>query len=251
MGVSEDEEPRNSFTGAIMKSWLTEYSAALDARDAREKAQIRFINACMKLKDRYLRTSTEFYPSDTRLADRTATLEAANTVSVLTTEPPPAPSPTQRTTSPGLALPFRGKSSPSSAPGDSTDASPSDALSRLRADLASTQRSRAALQSQLAPLSAQLATLQAQTSRDAKLITVLSREKSLLERRVKDRDEEIKGKARLVEEVQDEMLSLNLQLNMAEQKSEKLQAENKQLVDRWMERMGREVEQMNERSKWT
>lgn len=73
----------------------------------------------------------------------------------------------------------------------------------------------------------------------------------MLERRVRDRDEEIKGKARLVEEVQDEMVSLNLQLNMAEQRSERLEVENKQLVDRWMERMGREVEEMNERSKWT
>ena len=51
--------------------------------------------------------------------------------------------------------------------------------------------------------------------------------------------------------MQDEMVSLNLQLNMAEQRSEKLEKENKQLVDRWMERMGREAEEMNERSKWT
>jgi hypothetical protein len=47
------------------------------------------------------------------------------------------------------------------------------------------------------------------------------------------------------------MVSLNLQLNISEQRSEKLEVENKQLVDRWMVRMGREVEDMNERSKWT
>jgi hypothetical protein len=29
-----------------MTSWLAEYSAALEARDSREKAQSRYINAC-------------------------------------------------------------------------------------------------------------------------------------------------------------------------------------------------------------
>lgn len=79
----------------------------------------------------------------------------------------------------------------------------------------------------------------------------LEREKATLERRVRDRDDEIKGKAKLVEETQDEMVSLNLQLNIAEQKSEKLQEENKELVDRWMARMGKEADEMNQRSRWS
>ncbi|KAF2102632.1 putative autophagy protein Apg16 [Rhizodiscina lignyota] len=216
-----------------MKSWISEYSSALDARDVREKAQLRFVNAY------------------TKLADRTATLESANSSSPPVAEAPSVPSPSQRTTSPGLSIPFRGKSPQANVPDDTSNLSPSDALNRLRSDLATTQRSRAALQSQLAPVTSELATLKSQSARDTKRISELERDRSILERRVKDRDEEIKGKARLVEEVQDEMLSLNLQLNMAEQRSEKLETENKQLVDRWMERMGREAEEMNERSKWT
>ena len=68
---------------------------------------------------------------------------------------------------------------------------------------------------------------------------------------MKDRDEEIWGKGRLVEEVQDEMVALNLQLNMAEQRVEKLKAENEELTRRWVEKMEREAKEMNERSRWS
>jgi len=54
-----------------------------------------------------------------------------------------------------------------------------------------------------------------------------------------------------VKDVQDEMLSLNLQLNLAEERSKKLQKENKDLIDRWMARMGEEAEAMNNASKFS
>jgi len=38
---------------------------------------------------------------------------------------------------------------------------------------------------------------------------------------------------------------LTLQLNVAEQKSASLKKENKELVDRWMARMGKEADAMN------
>lgn len=47
------------------------------------------------------------------------------------------------------------------------------------------------------------------------------------------------------------MVSLNLQLNMAEQQKKKLQKENKELVDRWMARMGEEADAMNDASKFS
>ena len=49
----------------------------------------------------------------------------------------------------------------------------------------------------------------------------------------------------------DESVSLTLQLNMAEENSQKLQQENKDLVDRWMVRMGQEADAMNEESKFS
>ena len=53
------------------------------------------------------------------------------------------------------------------------------------------------------------------------------------------------------QDVQDEMVSLNLQLNMAEETTRKLQKENKDLVDRWMARMGQEADAMNKASKYS
>lgn len=69
--------------------------------------------------------------------------------------------------------------------------------------------------------------------------------------KLKDREEELRGKAKLVENVQDENVTLNLQLNMAEEQSDKLRKENKELVDRWMARMGKEADKMNERHKFS
>lgn len=47
------------------------------------------------------------------------------------------------------------------------------------------------------------------------------------------------------------MATLNLQLNMAEEKSNKLQRENRELVDRWMVRMGQEADAMNDASRFS
>ena len=53
-----------------------------------------------------------------------------------------------------------------------------------------------------------------------------------------------------MENAQDEMVALQLQLNVAEQKREEVEKENKQLVERWMKRMGEEAERVNRDSKW-
>ncbi len=41
------------------------------------------------------------------------------------------------------------------------------------------------------------------------------------------------------------MISLNLQVHMAEQQRDKARKENKELVDRWMKKMAQEAEAMN------
>jgi uncharacterized protein YicC (UPF0701 family) len=167
-------------------------------------------------------TSNLIHP-DSRLALRLATAEAHST------QPPPPASPDVPSPSASPANP------PSSAD-----------LLALRASLASAQTARAALESEVAALS----TLRTTNAAQGALLEARSREIASLQRKIRDRNEEIKEKMKLVEQVQDEMVSLNLQLNMAEQKSEKLQAENKHLVERWVKRMGEEVDRMNEESKW-
>jgi hypothetical protein len=49
--------------------------------------------------------------------------------------------------------------------------------------------------------------------------------------------DELKGKGKFVVEIQDEMVALNLQLNVAEQERERLKKENEELTQRWVERM--------------
>ncbi|KAF2863115.1 autophagy protein 16 [Piedraia hortae CBS 480.64] len=87
------------------------------------------------------------------------------------------------------------------------------------------------------------------TSTQAQLES-LKKQTVLLQRRLRDREEEAAEKSKLVQNAHDEMVAMNLQLSMAEQKADKLEKENKELVDRWVKRMEVEVEEMNERSRW-
>lgn len=50
---------------------------------------------------------------------------------------------------------------------------------------------------------------------------------------------------RFLQDIQDDNLTLNMELNMTIQKAAKVQAENKELVDRWMKRMGHEADALN------
>ncbi|GAB1733664.1 hypothetical protein NU195Hw_g6738t1 [Hortaea werneckii] len=206
-----------------MSDWIEQYSAALTERDARELAHKRYIDAY------------------TKLADRAALLEAKPSAAVASS-PTPTPSGKDRT---DTSTKPRGGNDP-----ESDVHLPHDLLAGLRTDLASTQRARAALQTQVEDLTATISTLQTQNQSSATQIAQLSRQKADIDRKLRDRDEELKGKGRLVEQAQDEMVALGLQLNVAEEQKEKLTRENQELVDRWMKRMGEEAERVNRDSRW-
>ncbi|GIJ86146.1 autophagy protein 16, interacts with Atg12p-Atg5p [Aspergillus pseudoviridinutans] len=199
-----------------MAHWRNEYSAALATRDRREKANIALYNAY------------------TQLADRTSQIASA------------AAQGAQYLTGVGdkhTAIPAAGKSL----------AGPSvpDILAATRADLSEAQRARSELQARLTELSTELEKLRKRSTQDGRRIHTLESEVTHLQMRVKDRDEELKGKAKLLEDFQDELATLNLQLNMAEERSGRLQRENQELIDRWMARIGREAEAMNDASKFS
>jgi len=63
--------------------------------------------------------------------------------------------------------------------------------------------------------------------------------------RLRDRDDELRQKNKLVADVQDELAVLNLQLDVAERERARAKEETKQLVDRWMRKMGEEADEMN------
>jgi hypothetical protein len=50
--------------------------------------------------------------------------------------------------------------------------------------------------------------------------------------------------------VQDELASLNLQFNMAEERASKFERENQELVDRWMALKEKQADALNEASKF-
>ncbi len=150
------------------------------------------------------------------------------------------------------------------------DTGASDFLAKVREDLGEAQRSKGTMQAQLHSLTEETQTLREQSKVDRKRIGELALEKTNLATRMKDLNEELKGKAKLLEvgplvlihhffflsahfsqHVHDETISLELQLNMAEEQSQKLKQENKELVDRWMVRMGEEAEAMNKASRFS
>ncbi|KAL2864708.1 ATG16 family protein [Aspergillus lucknowensis] len=201
-----------------MAPWREEYAAALAARDRREKANIAIYNAY------------------TKLADRTAavTVEASDTKGTSGQPAPSAP----------IADP---KKQPPSVSGPS----PQDILAATRLDLTEAQRSRSELQERLARVTADLDKLRKRSNYDGKKINSMEAEIMHLQLRLKDREEELKGKAKLLEDFQDELATLNLQLNMAEERAGRLQKENQELVDRWMARMGKEADAMNDAYKFS
>lgn len=145
--------------------------------------------------------------------------------------------------SPAPLVGFRRVGSPPARP-----ESPSG--TQIRQDLSKAQQERAELQTRLDVTIKELEKLRAKSKSDSKKIAQLTANVSQLTMKLRDRDEELKGKAKLVEDVQDENVTLNLQLNMADEQAKKLRKENQDLVDRWMARMGKEADQMNDQHRF-
>lgn len=122
---------------------------------------------------------------DTKLADRTAstaveTPDTPATASQQSIAPAPVADPRQQ--APLVQGP-----------------SPQNILSTTRADLAEAQRSRTELQERLARATTELERLRKRNNHDAKRINSMEGEIANLQLRLRDRDEELKGKAKLLE----------------------------------------------------
>ncbi|KAI9747370.1 MAG: hypothetical protein M1815_004282 [Lichina confinis] len=208
-------------------SWQAEYLAALEARDRREKANDELIQA----------SSGE----DTKLADRTASLAVAP-------RPPQAPPETPRSPRAGFPTPGqRTKDKPTSSP---TPTLTEPLFADLKRDLAEAQRTRADLQARLKAKTDQLELLTKKHQSTSKQAQELSTDRTALTTRLRDKEDELRGKTKLLEDLQDEVMSLNIQLNVAELRAQELTKDNQRLIDRWMARMGKEADAMNEASKF-
>lgn len=201
-----------------MADWKETYLASLEARDAVEKA------------------NQSIYDAYTRLADRTAELSKPNPAP--TSQEPPNPPP------PSLVHRFSSKSLSPAPPAET----PSSLA--LRQEFTDAQAARAKLSSQLESALAELETLKAAWRTDRKEINRLTKMTTQVQVRLRDRDEELRGKAKLLENVQDENATLNLELKQADEQAKRLRRENQELVDRWMEAKGEEAERMNSEGKF-
>lgn len=193
---------------------MEQYLANLEQRDKREQAQKPLIDHC-----KYNPTSGGLplmHVTDSKIADKLSKANAEGSQHESTTSPTESTQP--------------------SGPN----------LNSLRADLAAAQKARTALEQEMASLSK----LKQESAVQAQLLDTRQKEVLALQRKVNDRNAEVAEGKRMIEEAHDEMLSLNLQFNMAEQKAEKLDRENKELVSRWMKKMGEEADRMNDQSKW-
>ncbi|KAH8724161.1 autophagy-related protein 16 [Phaeosphaeriaceae sp. PMI808] len=130
------------------------------------------------------------------------------------------------------------------------DASTPDSLAQMRTELAMTQKTRSELETKLSTVNTELSALKIVDSQHRQRIEQLEKAKASLERRGKDRVDELRGKGKFVEDIQDEMVALTLQLNMAEQDKAKLKRENDELTKRWVQKMEEEAKKMNDRMGW-
>ena len=125
---------------------------------------------------------------DTQLADRTAhTSNAGNKAPASGTVEAPGS---------GIHSPAL---DPRKRPSNAPESSPQDLLSGTRAELSEAQRSRSELQDRLTRTIGELEKLQKSSTQNARRIGALQNEVTHLQMRLKDRDEELKGKAKLLE----------------------------------------------------
>ena len=76
---------------------------------------------------------------------------------------------------------------------------PNDGNAQLRSDLAEALRSNGALQARIKAAETELLKLRAKSKNDDRTIEDLTRKEAVLTQKVRDRDEELKGKARFLE----------------------------------------------------
>ena len=234
-------------------SWRADFLQALDARDKREKADLDLFNACKALFQispitplKVVNVHTNGEGTDTRLADRSAADEAQR-LGPARNEAGASPRPASSKGRP--APPASGSSTIATNP--SSPSPSSSTVAQLKHDLAEAQRARVGLQGRLDQCTAELEQLRARGKADGRRIGELGAERTSLAIKVRDRDAELKGKAKLLEDIQDEMMTLNLQLNIAESRSANYETENKDLVARLMAWKGQQADAVNTVSKFS
>ncbi|PHH87146.1 hypothetical protein CDD83_9261 [Cordyceps sp. RAO-2017] len=191
-----------------MADWRDEYLASLQEAELKNPVNMELVQACSQMADRISSLEAEKAALESR-ASATGTSKTAGTRA-----------------------------------GDAA-ASDDPTIAQLRLDLAESLRSKGVAERRLRAAEEELGRLRTRTKEDARSIKAMTSERTALNFRVKDREHELREKRKLLEQVQDEMITLNLQVSVAEKERDRVKKENKELVDRWMKRMAQEADAMN------
>ncbi|CCC05868.1 hypothetical protein SMACR_00084 [Sordaria macrospora] len=214
-----------------MPGWRDEYLSSLVDADQRNPVNRELVDTCQQLFDRISLLEAEKaalqQQVETYLSSSSSSSGAAN-------------KPRDRDTTKTVAA---------AAAADSTTTAPNTAdsalLARLRVDLAEALRAKGDFQRRLNVVEEELVRLRTKTTTDNKTIQTLTAERKTLTIKLRDREEELRAKSKMLADVQDELQVLNTHLDLVEKRRSEMEAENKQLVARFMKRVGQEAEAMN------
>ncbi|KAG6039855.1 hypothetical protein E4U41_001965 [Claviceps citrina] len=222
-----------------MPNWREEYLTSLRDAELQNPVNQELVQTCSQLADRISaleaekavlqsrRVFSNTHPRNNTDDDDPTPPKAGS----FSPSPPPAQPTTTTTTAAAAAAAAAAADDPS--------------VAQLRSDLAESLRSKGVTDSRLRAAEEELSKLRARARDDARSLRDLATERGLLTTRLKDREHELREKRKLLEQVQDEMITLNLQLAVAEKERDKVKRENKELVERWMTRMAQEADAMN------
>ncbi|OAQ99570.1 hypothetical protein LLEC1_03383 [Akanthomyces lecanii] len=201
-----------------MPNWREEYLTSLRGSEMNHPVNMELVQAFAGT-----------HSLGSQMADRISALEAERSSLEAQLSPPKPPSSGNK------------KPAQDASPSSGNDAG----TAQLRHDLAEALRSKGTTEARLRAAEEELARLRARTKDDARSVRDLAADRTTLTTRLKDREYELREKRKLLEQVQDEMITLNLQVSVAEKERDKVKKENKELVDRWMKRMAQEADAMN------
>ncbi|KAL8332258.1 hypothetical protein RB593_002531 [Gaeumannomyces tritici] len=158
-----------------MPDWRDEYLASLREAEQDNPVNHELIQACSQLQDRIAVLEAE-----KAALQETGAGAAAGA--------PPVPASSRRDAAAAAAA---------AAAGPAAASDPS--VARLRLDLAEALRAQGLLQSRVKTAEGELERLRSKTADDSRAIRQLTSERNVLATKVRDRDEELRGKSKLVE----------------------------------------------------
>ncbi|SPO02935.1 related to Autophagy protein 16 [Cephalotrichum gorgonifer] len=196
-----------------MANWKGEYLAYIRAAEKNNPVNLEIVEACSNLVDRVSALEAE-----KAVLERSATPSTPTSRDKPRHAPPPPPLP----------------------------AADEDTLvAQLQRDLAEALRARGYFETRAKNAEAELEKTRVANKDDARSLRELTAERQKILTKLRDRDHELREQRKLSADIQDEMITLNLQLSMAEKERDKVKKENRELVDRWMKSKGAEAEKMN------